>query len=42
MQVACVHKMTDTEDLKDPLVNLKIARGIYDTAMEKAGDGWLP
>lgn len=36
MQIACVHNIEDIDALKDPIVNLKKAREIYDR------EGWQP
>lgn len=36
MQIACVNYTGNKEDLKDPALNLKIARSLYER------DGWRP
>lgn len=36
MQIACIHYEGDTDDLKNPVLNLKIARKLYEK------EGWRP
>lgn len=42
MQIACVHKIDNPEELYDPEVNLAYAKRIYDDSEARRGNGWLP